>query len=650
MKRVSRRVIVGCFSLALGCAPGASVDTAPSAPAGAASAAAAAAPAAYHPIETAQPAADDGDGTEHVASEIVASDHVARIKYNGGPVMSSGPPDAPFNVYFVYYGSSWVPGPRTDLIADFVNNLGSSRWWGINRLYGTPTGGGVTTLVSFGGQVFDAYSEGRPAKPGATVTLTRTQLTNIIGRAISNFMLPSDPNGVYFVVGGTDVSEVESDGGTYCNAFCGWHSWANIGGDQLKIGFLADAGKRCGHCRVQSTSPNGDPPLDAMISDLAHELAETTSDPLINAWATLPTTPTGPVTENADLCASSFGTGYRAPNNAVANVKVGTHDYRIQTNWLPLNGGFCGLRYAIRNDLIWEYSLTHEVRIWQLTNPTSMHLQGGAIGVSMNLRFEDQGDFDGDGDFDTVWLDLNNKVVTHRMQGTSKTGETNLGNVATSISMVRTGDFDGDGRADIAFFDDSGTTLTIWHMASTSSVSLKETRTAPPGGLAPLYVADFDGDGKADIYWVSQVWNGRASVLDSSRFGRLTGPVLDGFRATDRAVGSFQGTSREQALTRKDSDGSLWFLELDDSNHAALVKAFDGPVGWEWTIAGVGDFDGNNRADIVWRNLNSGEVATWSTFGNPFQPWFFNFDPVTFVVSDLNWMIVGTGSDQNFIP
>lgn len=54
-------------------------------------------------------------------------------------------------------------------------------------------------------------------------------------------------------------------------------------------------------------APNGDPGVDGMISVIAHELAEVSSNPLVNAWyaGDNPMSPT----EIADLCLGVYGTG-----------------------------------------------------------------------------------------------------------------------------------------------------------------------------------------------------------------------------------------------------------------------------------------------------------------------------------------------------
>lgn len=54
-------------------------------------------------------------------------------------------------------------------------------------------------------------------------------------------------------------------------------------------------------------APNGDLGVDGMISVIAHELAEVSSNPLVNAWyaGDNPISPT----EIADLCLGVYGTG-----------------------------------------------------------------------------------------------------------------------------------------------------------------------------------------------------------------------------------------------------------------------------------------------------------------------------------------------------
>eukprot|EP00243_Klebsormidium_subtile_P001162 TRINITY_DN11_c0_g1_i5.p2 TRINITY_DN11_c0_g1~~TRINITY_DN11_c0_g1_i5.p2 ORF type:complete len:111 (+),score=24.75 TRINITY_DN11_c0_g1_i5:1616-1948(+) len=90
------------------------------------------------------------------------------------------------------------------------------------------------------------------------------------------------------------------------------------------------------YCIGQTPSPNGDAFVDEMASVFSHELAETASDPFLNAW-------TDSAGENADKCAWQYGTEYDAVNEAKYNL-VGKNgmQFSIQMNW-DITTGSCQL-------------------------------------------------------------------------------------------------------------------------------------------------------------------------------------------------------------------------------------------------------------------------------------------------------------------
>jgi hypothetical protein len=61
------------------------------------------------------------------------------------------------------------------------------------------------------------------------------------------------------------------------------------------------------------SSPNGDPAIDAAVSIFAHELAETATDPLLNAWWA-----DSDGDENADKCSFNFGENVLSWTTAVS--------------------------------------------------------------------------------------------------------------------------------------------------------------------------------------------------------------------------------------------------------------------------------------------------------------------------------------------
>jgi hypothetical protein len=241
------------------------------------------------------------------------------ILYHGGPIMLGGQ-----DVYLVWYGG-WTGDPATGILEDLVQAIGGSRYYNINTTYFDRAGHHVTNAVYYGGSVTDAYSHGK--------TLSDTDVLDVVDGAIAAGKLPDDPDAVYFVLASADVNE--SSG--FCTQYCAWH-W-NDAADR-KIGFVGDADRCPSACEAQTaSSPNGDPGADAMASSLSHELEEAATDPLGNAWYDRRGE------ENADKCAWTYGTTYRAANGSFANMHLGSRDYLIQQNWLNVGAGKCVLSY-----------------------------------------------------------------------------------------------------------------------------------------------------------------------------------------------------------------------------------------------------------------------------------------------------------------
>ena len=97
--------------------------------------------------------------------------------------------------------------------------------------------------------------------------------------------------------------------------------------------------------------PNGDPGVDGMVIVLGHELAEMSTNPLVNAWYA-GDTPTAP-TEIADLCLGVYGDGggagglvgnvSRAPDGSAYNVNgVNGRRFLVQWLWNPVRAACYG--------------------------------------------------------------------------------------------------------------------------------------------------------------------------------------------------------------------------------------------------------------------------------------------------------------------
>jgi|SRR5579871_529615 len=220
------------------------------------------------------------------------------ITYHGGAVM--GTP----TVYLIWYGN-WNQSNGSDtpagqaIVNDLVHGLSGSPYYVTNASY-TNVSGNFTV----GGSATDNYSQGS--------VLSDRKVAYVVYNAVASGKLPKDINGIYFVLSSSDVSE--SSG--FCSQYCGWHTYAYIGGTPLKYAFVGNANRCLNACAAQSVGPNGNAGVDGMASVIAHELEETNTDPYLNAWYD------SAGAEDADKCAWTFGQNLQVANGAYFNLTL----------------------------------------------------------------------------------------------------------------------------------------------------------------------------------------------------------------------------------------------------------------------------------------------------------------------------------------
>ncbi|HEX7826399.1 MAG TPA: VCBS repeat-containing protein, partial [Mycobacterium sp.] len=77
-------------------------------------------------------------------------------------------------------------------------------------------------------------------------------------------------------------------------------------------------------------------------------------------------------------------------------------------------------------------------------------------------------------------------------------------------------------------------------------------------------------------------------------------------------TGDFNGDGRSDILWRNTATGQLsdWLGKADGGFTPNDANAF-ASVPLDWQIAGTGDFNGDGRSDIAWRNTASGAMSDW---------------------------------------
>ncbi len=231
---------------------------------------------------------------------------------HGGPIM--GTP----RIYIIWYGN-WNQSNNSDtpagqaLVRTFSANIGGSPYFLINQSYGCS---GAVNFTTGSNEYTDTGSKG--------TRLSDANIQQIVVSAINaKWGGVADPNGVYFVLTSSNVSERSG----FCTQYCGWHTAATPSVGHIRYSFVGNANRCLNACAAQTTSPNSNAGVDGMISVVAHELEEAASDPDLNAWYD------SAGAENADKCAWTFGHfQFQVSNGSWANVTLGGTNFLIQRN------------------------------------------------------------------------------------------------------------------------------------------------------------------------------------------------------------------------------------------------------------------------------------------------------------------------------
>lgn len=214
-------------------------------------------------------------------------------------------------------------------------------------------------------------------------------------------------------------------------------------------------------------------------------------------------------------------------------------------------------------------------------------------------------------------------------------------------SIAGIGDLDGNSTADLLWRDTTTGAVAAWFMNGLDVTSSAVLATIPPDWVIGG-VGDLDNNGTEDVVWRHPSSGTVAAWYMTPGTGAVErGEVLATGLPADwiiTGMGDLDGNDTADVVWRHVPSGlvAAWYMmpgtgAIDRSDVLATIPP-------DWVIGGVGDLDDNETADVLWRHPSSGTVAAWYM-----TPGTGAVGPSKVLASGLpgDWLIGGMGDLDN---
>jgi hypothetical protein len=534
-------------------------------------------------IALAAPAAHASQGSSHATHQLKPRPAGHAAAAAGTPLLNHGGPvqNAP-RIFIDYWGWSSDPSNEQPYLNQFLTSIGGTPWLDTVNQYG---GGSQSTLL--GGVWSDPAAV--PAAP------SDAQIQAEAKNAANHFGTGTSVN-VQIVVATPTGHSTPGFGTQWCAYHGAIAALPNV--TYTDLPYMTDAGANCGQNILNGGSQGT---LDGVSIVEGHEMAETITDPLLNAW----------------IDSSGAEIGDKCAWTGIADLNLNGANYAVQPLWSNAANGCWQAKAPVTDKA--DFNADHKA---------DLGLVGANSWTTLPTAFSNGG-----GGFN----------VTNQ-------GVPNFGAWASTPGVkVLTGDFNGDGRIDYALTGGLGwTTMPVafsngdgnYTITNLSAPNFPVWATSPG---AKAVTGDFNGDGKTDIALTGGLGWASIPVAFSNGDGS--------FNITNSGVANFPtwATSLGAQVVAGDfnADGKTDLALTGGVGWASIPTAFsNGAGGFNVTNGGVpnfgtwanslgvkivaGDFNGDGRTDIA---LTA--VSGWASI------------PVAFSNGDGNFTITNAG-EPNF--
>lgn len=216
-----------------------------------------------------------------------------------------------------------------------------------------------------------------------------------------------------------------------------------------------------------------------------------------------------------------------------------------------------------------------------------------------------------------------NGAPTTDLDGTLRPNPPSIGAYeVTNAPIPGRFDFNMDGSPDLLWHNTSTGQTLVWNMSDQNVTAYGSPfATVPNTDWTVAATADVNGDGHPDLLWqntrTGQVlfWlmggtNGQQVLSYGSPFATVSDTHWHVVSMAD-----FNGDGHPDMLWQNNATNQLVIWYLNGSQVITYGNPFATVSDTHWQVAGVADFDGDGRADLLWENSATGQVLVWNLGG-----------------------------------
>lgn len=245
------------------------------------------------------------------------------------------------------------------------------------------------------------------------------------------------------------------------------------------------------------------------------------------------------------------------------------------------------------------------------------------------VLYNTQPDFNRDNFGDLLWVNQvtggivqwSIKAINNQPESVSRTFIN--ADSAVGWDVVDSLDFNNDGHRDILMRNhstDENKVLLLNGLNQTNAVSIGANRPIANMAWQMKAAGNFDSDAETEILWRNletggfALWDmdgndATANFVDLTAIGLTAGNALP-LKWEIQTTGDFDGDGKDEVLWRNTENGSnaIWTMNGSELVSSAFLPQLSN---LEWSMIGTSDFDLNGTMDIAWRNAMTGQNAIW---------------------------------------